>query len=151
MNCFVIMPFSQTEHELNNKSVTITSDEWSHIFEEWIKKAVENYPSRKIKCNRSETVQGNFVKGIIQEINNSEIAIVDLTGQKPNVYYELGVRHSLRLGTIIITQDFATLTSDLKSYYCFSYKYSDKNHLYNKLHKKFEKDLHYQISSRKQY
>lgn len=141
------MPFSQTEHKLNNDSVTITSDEWSYIFEEWIKKAVESYPFKKIKCNRSETVQGNFVKGIIQEINNSEIAIVDLTGQKPNVYYELGIRHSLRLGTIIITQDFDALPSDLKSYYCFSYKYSNKNHLYNDFYEKFEKDLHNQISS----
>lgn len=147
MNCFVIMPFSETTHSSENNSVTITPDEWSHIFEEWIKKAVESYPKKEIKCKRSETVQGNFVKGIMQEINNSELAIVDLTGQKPNVYYELGIRHSLRLGTIIITQDFSALPSDLKSYYCFSYKYSDKGHLYNEYYKKFEKDLHVQITS----
>lgn len=147
MNCFVIMPFSQTEHTIDDVSITITTDEWNHIFTEWIKKAVESYPLEKIKCKLSETTQGNFVKGIIQEINNSEIAIVDLTGQKPNVYYELGIRHSLRLGTIIITQDFNALPSDLKSYYCFSYKYSDKGHLYNDFYQKFEKDLHKQISS----
>jgi len=147
MDSFVIMPFSETNHTINGNSITINSEEWNHIFENWIKKAVESYPDKEIKCKRSETIQGNFVKGIIQDIYNSEIAIADLTGQKANVYYELGIRHSLRLGTIIITQDFNALPSDLKSYYCFSYEYSDKGHLYNDYYTKFEKKLHEQISS----
>lgn len=147
MNSFVIMPFSETNHTINGNSITIKSEEWNHIFENWIKKAVESYPNKEIKCKRSETIQGNFIKGIIQDIYNSEIAIADLTGQKANVYYELGIRHSLKLGTIIITQDFNALPSDLKSYYCFSYEYSDKSHLYSDYYTKFEGKLHEQINS----
>jgi hypothetical protein len=141
------MPFSETKHTLDGEQVVISDQEWSHIYSDWIKKAVENYKMKKLNCKRSETIQGNFVKGIIQDIYNSPIAIVDLTGQKPNVYYELGIRHSLRLGTIIITQDFTALPSDLKSYYCFSYRYSDKGHQYEEYYKKFETSLHRQISS----
>lgn len=147
MKCFAIMPFSETTHLVEDTSVKINSDEWTHIFTDWIKKAVESYSDEKITCKRSESVQGNFVKGIIRDIYNSELAIVDLTGQKPNVYYELGIRHSLKLGTIIITQDFNALPSDLKSYYCFSYKYTSKSHLYQQYYEKFEKDLHEQIKS----
>jgi len=147
MKCFVIMPFSETSHSLNGKDVSISSSEWNHIFEKWIKKAVESYSDKNIQCKRSETIQGNFVKGIIKDIYNSDITIVDLTGQKPNVYYEMGIRHSLCLGTIIITQDFNAIPSDLKSYYCFSYEYSDKGHLYDEYYKKFEKKLHVQINS----
>lgn len=149
MNCFVIMPFSETSHNHNNNgnNVIINASEWNHIYEMWIKKAVESFPDQNIICKRSETVQGNFVKGIINDIYNSKLAIVDLTGQKPNVYYEMGIRHSLCLGTIIITQDFNALPSDLKSYYCFSYDYSDKSHLYEEYYGKFEKKLHQQISS----
>lgn len=147
MNCFVIMPFSETKHSTEGALITISSDEWRHIYNRWIKMAVESFPDTEIRCKRSETIQGNFVKGIVQEIYNSEIAIVDLTGQKPNVYYELGIRHSLRLGTIITTQDFNALPSDLKSYYCFSYNYSDKSHLYDKYYKEFEFKLHEEIRS----
>ena len=147
MESFVIMPFSETTHTVEGNSISIKSEEWNHIYENWIKKAVESYPDKEIKCKRSETIQGNFVKGIIQDIYNSEIAIADLTGQKANVYYELGIRHSLRLGTIIITQDFNAVPSDLKSYYCFSYEYSDKSHLYSDYYAKFEKKLHEQINS----
>jgi len=141
------MPFSETTHTINGNSIAIKSEEWNHIYKNWIKKAVESYPEKEIKCKRSETIQGNFIKGIIQDIYNSEIAIADLTGQKANVYYELGIRHSLRLGTIIITQDFNALPSDLKSYYCFSYDYSDKSHLYSDYYEIFEKKLHEQIRS----
>lgn len=141
------MPFSETSHLVEENSITIKSDEWTHIFTDWIKKAVESYSVEKITCKRSESVQGNFVKGIVRDIYNSELAIVDLTGQKPNVYYELGIRHSLKLGTIIITQDFNALPSDLKSYYCFSYKYTSKSHLYQQYFEKFEKDLHEQLES----
>ena len=147
MKCFVIMPFSETKHLVEKDTQIIKSNEWTFIFNDWIKKAVENYTKEEIKCERSKTIQGNFVKGIINDIYNSEIAIVDLTGQKPNVYYELGIRHSLRLGTIIITQDFNALPSDLKSYYCFSYKYSNKTHEYDEYYNEFEKNLHIQIDS----
>lgn len=147
MNCFVIMPFSNTEHTVNKDKKIITSEEWNHIYNEWIKKAVESYGFKTLKCKRSETIQGNFVKGIIKDIYNSELAIADLTGQKPNVYYELGIRHSLKLGTIIITQDFNALPSDLRSYYCVTYKYSEKSHHYKEYYKKFEEDLHSQITS----
>lgn len=142
------MPFSETIHKNSEgEEVTISSKEWKFIFNNWIKKAVESFPDQKIICKRSETIPGNFIKGIINDIYNSEIAIVDLTGQKPNVYYELGIRHALKLGTIIITQDFKALPSDLNSYYCVSYSYSGKGHEYEEFYKKFESDLHLQIKS----
>lgn len=147
MNCFIIMPFSETIHSHNDEVIKISDSEWSHIYEQWIKKAVESFPKRKITCKRSEAIQGNFVKGIIQDIHDADIAIADLTGQKPNVYYELGIRHALKLGTITMTQDFSTLPSDLKSYYCFSYEYSNKTHEYNQYYDKFESNLHLQIQS----
>jgi len=143
---FVIMPFSETMHKNSSGvEIAINSDEWKYIFDNWIRKAVESFPDIKINCKRSETISGNFIKGIINDIYNSEIAIVDLTGQKPNVYYELGIRHALKLGTIIITQDFKALPSDLNSYYCVSYSYTNKSHEYEIYFKKFEEDLHFQI------
>lgn len=85
------------------------------------------------------------MKGIVQEIYHSDLVIADLTGQKPNVYYELGIRHSLSLGTIIITQDMKALPSDLASYYCFEYTYSQQAYEYSRLYNEFSMKLHEKI------
>jgi hypothetical protein len=121
--CFVIRPFSNTNFFIDEKEVKINQSEWEHIYNVWIKPSVENYPDEKIQCNCSELLAGNFLRGILSDIYDSDFVIADLTGQKPNVYYELGIRHALRIGTIIITQDINALPSDLRSYSCIEYKY----------------------------
>jgi len=43
---------------------------------------------------------------IIQEIQNAQIIVVDISGKNPNVYYELGISHNLKQSqTIILTHD----------------------------------------------
>jgi hypothetical protein len=145
MKCFVIMPFSKTTHNKDGNVVTIESKEWTYIFERWIKRAVESYPDKNIVCKRSGANPGNFIKGIVQDIYDSELVIADLTGKKPNVYYELGIRHALKLGTIMISQELAAVPSDLQSYYCFEYSYSDKNFEEEALFGHFEKEMHAKI------
>ena len=73
--------------------------------------------------------------------------VADLTGAKPNVYYELGIRHALRTGTIIITQNFDALPSDLRGYYVFEYTYSEKAHQYEEYYARFEKKMHETIQA----
>jgi hypothetical protein len=143
--CFVIMPFSETTIQKKDFEYTINEHEWLIIFNKWIKKAVESYKKENIICKRSSIKPGNFVKGIIEDLFLSDITIADLTGQKPNVYYELGVRHGLKTGNIIITQDSNSVPSDLKSYNYLKYDYSQKNYEYEKLFIIFEKKLHDQI------
>jgi hypothetical protein len=147
-NCFTILPFTDTSHSARGGAkVEILSDQWKHIFTEWIKKAVESYPAARITCKCSATSPGNFIKGIIQDIDGSSLVIADLTGNRPNVYYELGIRHALRTGTIIITQDFSALPSDLRSYHCFEYTYTEKAHEYSQRFATFEHLLHQQIEA----
>ena len=89
---------------------------------------------------------GNFIKGIVQDIFRSSVVIADLTGNRPNVYYELGIRHALQTGTLIITQDVDSIPSDLRSYYCFQYSYSKEHYRYEKLYKDFEDELHQKMA-----
>lgn len=145
LKCFVIMPFSSTKHLKDAKEIQISEKEWFSIYSDWIKKAVESFPSRKIACQRSQLVPGSFIKGIVQQLNDSEIVIADVTGQKANVYYELGIRHSLKLGTIIISQDLSAVPSDLNSYYCFEYNYEKEHYKYEAAFRLFEADLHQKI------
>lgn len=63
-----------------------------------------------------EDNQQNILKDIIQAIYDSDIIIANLTGLNANVFYELGVAHTLNKKVIIITEDISTLPFDLKNY-----------------------------------
>lgn len=143
--CFVIMPFSETKFRKNGQTFTIPGEEWDWIFEEWIKKAVESYTKDRFKCVKSTMKPGNFVKGIVNDLYSADITIADLTGGKPNVYYELGVRHGLKNGNIIITQDSKAVPSDLKAYNYFEYNYSGKGFENKKNYELFVNKIHEKI------
>lgn len=63
-----------------------------------------------------EDNQQNILKDIIQAIYEADIIIADLSGLNPNVFYELGVAHTLNKKVIIITENISSLPFDLKSY-----------------------------------
>lgn len=136
------MPFSKTIFNIDGNEKIIDKNEWTWIYNNWIKKAVEVYPNDKIECVRSSLKPGNFVKGIVENLINSDIVIADLTGMKANVYYELGIRHGIRNGNIIIAQDIKLLPSDLSSYYCYCYDYSSHNHKNETYYELFKKNIH---------
>ena len=61
-------------------------------------------------------------KEIIRKIAESDIAIVDITGQNPNVFLELGVRFALRRTTTIpLMQDDTEIPFDIKNFRCIKY------------------------------
>jgi hypothetical protein len=141
-SCFVIMPFTKAaikEKELNNQ-------ELEFIFEDLIKASVLEYRRKDnkvfIDVRRSEATFGSLISGIITSLNDADLVIADLTGINPNVMYELGVRHSLKRGTIIITQDISSLPSDLRDYACIEYNYSRDNIEQKENYSRFKDRLH---------
>jgi len=46
----------------------------------------------------------NIFDAIMQHIDTADLMIADLTGDNPNVYYELAIRHSLGLPYVLISQ-----------------------------------------------
>jgi len=136
------MPFSKASikgDELNEETLT-------YIYEDIIKKAVSEFmiDDKKlfVEISRFNSKIGSIISGIAKNLNSSDLVIADLTGLNPNVMYELGVRHTLKRGTIIITQDISTLPSDLRDYLCIEYVYPHKSIDYNKCYEKFKMDLH---------
>jgi hypothetical protein len=106
------MPFSATS--------SCTEEQWTEIFEELIKPAVE-LPELNLNCRRSDATVGNVVAKIIRDLNDAYVVVADLTDRNPNVFYELGVRHALKNRTILIAQDLATIPFDLRPYACIQY------------------------------
>jgi len=105
--CFVIIPFSKTQ--------SCTEQKWTDIFEYIIKPAVEEN-GLGYECERSVAGRENIVKGILEALNKANVVIADLTDKNPNVFYELGVRHTLTNRTILIAQGKKHIPFDLRPY-----------------------------------
>lgn len=103
--CYAIMPFSFT--------ATRTQEQWTDVFENLFKPTLE---SLGYQCTRSEASVGLILKGIIESIHASEVMLVDLTDAKPNVFYELGIAHTMTNNVIMVIQDLSYVPSDLKPY-----------------------------------
>lgn len=116
-SCFVIMPFSN--------SASCSEAEWTDIFENTIRPAVEK-SGLDYKCARSEAIAGNIIDNIIDDLNRADLVIADLTDRNANVFYELGVRHSLRDSTVLITQDISSTPFDLRPYAMLQYDWKTK-------------------------
>jgi CheY-like chemotaxis protein len=115
--CFVIMPFSSTP--------SCNEGEWTAVFNELIKPAFEKTNAGYI-CTRSEGLIGNIIENILDDLNRADLVIADLTDRNPNVFYELGVRHTLRDQTILITQNLDHVPFDLRHYGVIQYSWKTK-------------------------
>jgi nucleoside 2-deoxyribosyltransferase len=92
-----------------------------------IKPAIEGYEkegSRVFKAVRADfiTKTGSINKSVIQHIYNADLVIADLTDLNPNVFYELGVRHALRNGTILVALEGTKLPFDVGDLRAIFYK-----------------------------
>ncbi len=115
--CFVIMPFSKTK--------SCRSEDWTEIYSNVIKPAVEG-AGFNYECRRSDGIAGNIIEDILDHLNRADLVIADLTDRNPNVFYELGVRHAMRRGTILITQKIAHVPFDLRPYAIQEYRWKTK-------------------------
>jgi len=108
------------------KTKLTSAKNWTHIYEKIIKPTVES--AGEFECERSKATRGNIVKDIMIALNKSDLVIADLTDLNANVCYELGIRHGLRVGTILLAQKREFLNIfDLHVYGSHVYKWKKKN------------------------
>jgi hypothetical protein len=107
---FVIMPFSAT--------ATCNEEQWTDIYESVFKPAIEE---SGYSCERAKPKTGSLITSIIEKLRNARIVLADITDRNSNVFYELGVRHSLSKRTIILAQGNQHASSDLLGYWFINY------------------------------
>lgn len=99
--CFVVMPIgTQT---IGNISLTEDKlrEKYNYIIKEAILKAD---PSLEVIRADEELNPGSISNDIFTKLMHSKYVIVDITYPNPNVFYELGIRHAIRPGTILIRE-----------------------------------------------
>lgn len=117
--CFVISPIGKkgTDHYTRFREVL-----------DYVIKSAVKASGYELEVLRADDIDraGSFIKDILESLYSSFVVIADLTEQNPNVFYELGVRHSLRPRTILIAQSVDDIPSDLREYRSIVYDTSAK-------------------------
>lgn len=100
------------------------------VYEHLIKPTVEDSAkslSLEIACYRADDIKrsGSIMKKVLQDLLDQTIVIADLSGQNPNVFYELGVRHTFFKRSILISDTPGDNPFDIHGYRTIPYKYPE--------------------------
>jgi len=120
--CFVIMPFGKKE--VGGKQVDFTA-----IYEEIFEPAIGEVATPENKpLIAARTDMDAFSSSINQEmfeyIMYSRLAFADISGFNPNVFYEIGARHSAQeAGTVLFRQTGHAIPFDIQSIKVFEYEH----------------------------
>jgi hypothetical protein len=76
---------------------------YASLYKKVIKTAVKRV---HLKCQRADDIFSSvvIVQDVWTEINKARIVIAEMTGRNPNVFYEIGLSHSLRQPVILLSQ-----------------------------------------------
>ncbi len=79
--------------------------------------------SAGLRCRRADDIWENpaVIQDVVSLIDRSAIVICDCTGRNPNVFYEIGIAHTLGREVILITQSEADIPFDLRHLRYVSY------------------------------
>lgn len=113
--CFVIMPIGKGDAE---------QAKWREVFEDIFKKCVEDSGLGLI-CRRADDIDksGSIMGQVLNELRTAKIVLADLTSRNPNVFYELGVRHTMRKRSILVGQSPEESPFDVNQYRLLVYKH----------------------------
>lgn len=129
---FVLMPFDP---------------EFTAIYDDLIKLPLEE-AGYDVKRADSIIDLRNILCTIIQGISEANLVVAELTTLNPNVLYELGLCHGLKIPTILITQSLDEVPFDLRSYNILVYSthFDDVKKLKQNLKEIGEKHKNQEIS-----
>lgn len=103
--------------QLSTKSLFIAmpfNDDFEDIYYYGIKKTIEDI-GHKPERSDNENFTGNIVERIRVRIELSKMVVADITGNNPNVFYEVGFAHGINRQVVLISQE-EELPFDLRNH-----------------------------------
>lgn len=112
--CFIITPIGNENSSIFRKA--------KGVIESVIKPILEKYGFDDIKPAYEIMESGMISNQIIGRIINDDLIVANLTGNNPNVMYELAIRHGAAKPIIHICEDGTSLPFDIKDNRTIFYK-----------------------------
>jgi len=109
-SCFVMMPFSAPH---------------GTYYEKIYKPAVEKAGLQAIKADDEIFGTGKIIEQIWQGINLSKVLIAELTTKNANVFYELGIAHTLKKPVVLVSSNEHDVPFDLQHIRVIYYDVTD--------------------------
>ena len=95
--------------------------DFDDVFEFLIKPPLEQLKIEVIRCDKIPS-SGSIHRDMLHHILHDDLAIVDITTLNPNVFYELGIRHTLRRsGTILLRREGTKNPFNIQGMKAFNY------------------------------
>lgn len=105
---FVLMPFAQ---------------ELTPVYEDHIKKVVSSMGRKVARADDFFTTE-SIIGDIWSAIFHALVVVADCTGRNPNVFYEIGIAHTLGRDTILLTQSQEDVPFDLRHLRIIQYEFT---------------------------
>ncbi|MFN0104873.1 MAG: sigma-54-dependent transcriptional regulator [Bryobacteraceae bacterium] len=107
---FVLMPFDEALRP---------------VFEDHIKPIAEVLG---LTCGRADDLfnPGSIILDIWAAINQADVVVADCTGKNANVFYEIGIAHTLGKDTVLISQSLDDVPFDLRHLRIITYDYKPR-------------------------
>jgi len=97
--CFVIMPIGSQTIE----GIDYTEIDLKKKYDDLIKEAILKVkPDMTVYRADDVSMPGSITNDIFTKLMYSRYVIADISLPNPNVFYELGIRHAIRAGTILL-------------------------------------------------
>ena len=97
--CFVVMAIG----EQKSGDAVVPAGDLKSKYDDLIKEAIlKARPNLEVVRADDVSLPGTITTDIITRIMHSDVVVADVTYPNPNVFYELGLRHACRTGTVII-------------------------------------------------
>lgn len=97
--CFVIMAIGAQQIDGNSISAQDLKKRYDDLIKEAILRA---RPDLEVTRADEVSLPGTITTDIVTRLMHSDFVVADVTYPNPNVFYELGLRHACRPGTVII-------------------------------------------------
>jgi hypothetical protein len=110
--CFIVMPFGDPELQV--------------VYEDFVRPVVEEQCA--LDCERGDDVFGSNVvmDDIRSSITGADIVVADLTGKNANVFYEVGIAHTVGKPVLLMAQSIDDVPFDLRHRRVLLYEYSPR-------------------------
>jgi hypothetical protein len=121
-SCFVVMPIGEQVLADRTVSATALKKNYDDLIREALLRAA---PDMEVVRADDVSLPGVISSDILARLMHSDLVIADVTYPNPNVFYELGIRHACRCGTIIIRDKAGPkMPFDISHLRCIEYENS---------------------------